>query len=449
MYADTTFASASTQLGQLLGDPTGIYWTDAERKVYIREALRTWGSMSLYWRERGTFSTSSGVPFYALQALMPSLLGYTVTDTEVARDIQYALLEPPSGVPDGATWNGTPMFTLADLTAAIQRRRNQFLVDTGAVLRHSTQVIAPPADGRIAIADTIIDVRRAAYKAVTDTTWTTLWREDEWSIGASTAMSWAQNPGPPQLYSILAPPPITLQLAPPPSVNGTLSLVTTDSGPALNPASGVILGIPDDFAWVIKMGALADLLGADGPARDEMRSDYCEQRWDEGIQLARIYASVVQLQVNNVPVYVIALQELDSSNPTWESTAGQPVLGALAGLNLIALAGDGSIGGVPDGAYGMSADVVRRAPVPTADGDFLQLGQEELDAVLRYAQHLACFKEGGQEFIDTKTCYEGLMKAASVYNDRLKANAKNFDVLKDRARLEQERRPRRMEMAPQ
>lgn len=434
-YANVTFAQAKAQLALMLGDPTNVFWTDAELGVYITEALRTWGAASMYWKERGTFATVASTPFYALQTQLPTQLGYTVTDQNIVAAIQYQLLEPSTG----NSWPGTDQFTLATVTNAIQRRRNQFLVETGAVLTHGTQIIAPLALGRFALDDTVIDVRRAAFQAVLSTDWTTLWRADEWAIGANFAMTWVQNPGTPAVYSVSVTPPVTIQIAPAPTAAGTLDLLTVEVGAALDPTAGVVLGIPDDFSWVVKWGALADLLGADGQARDPQRAEYCQKRWEDGIALARIYTSIMQLQVNDVAVYTCSLQELDAGNPTWQQTEGSPTVGALAGLNMLALSD------VPDGVYGISADVVRKAPVPAADGDFLQVGQEELDAILRYAEHVAAFKMAGDEFLGTIPQYEGLMKAAMVSNERLRANARNFNVLTDRAKVEESRRPRRLQ----
>jgi len=441
-YANTTLGQAKTQLAQLLGDETNVFWTANELGVYITEALRTWGAMSLYWKERGTFSTTANQPFYLLQTQLPTQLAYTVTDQDLVESIQYSLLEPPTG----NSWTGTDQFSLLDLTNAIQRRRNKFLVETGAVLSHSNPVITPQVAGRYPIADTIIDVRRVGFQDSTSSTWNTLWREDEWAFGAASAMTWANNAGAPQAYSVAVTPPVTLQIYPPPNNSGTLDLITVDDGAALNPSVGVILGVPDDFAWVVKWGALADLLGADGQARDPERSKYCEARWEEGLELARIYTSIAQLQVNGIPVYVCSLQELDSGNYNWRNAMGQPNLGAMAGQNLLVLAGNGQSGfGLPDGVYGISADVVRKAPIPTADGDFLQVGQEELDSILRYAEHIAAFKMAAYEFTSTFPQYKGFMKAASLVNERLLANAKNFAVLTDRTKLEDSRRPRRQQ----
>jgi len=442
-YSYLNFAQAKTQLSEMLGDTGEVYYQDAEIGIYIQESLRTWGAASMYWRERGVFNTSANQPFYLLQNEFPALLAYTVTDTQLMTEIQYQLLEPATGT----SWTGSDQFSFDQITNAMQRRRNQFMVETGAVLNHPTSGIAPLPFGRFPLDDTVIDVRRAAFQPVGGADWVTLWRQDEWSMGANTAMTWPQTPATPQAYSIAASPPVTLQLEPPPNINGTLDMVTVEDPGDLDPSSpnGTLLFIPDDFVWVVKFGVLADLLGADGQARDQDRAQYCLQRWQEGIQLANIYTSIIQLQLNDVPLYVCSLQELDSGSYNWRNTTGTPTVGALAGLNLLVLAGDGSSGGIPDGVYGVSADVVRSAPVPVADSDLIQVGREELDSILRYAEHLAAWKMAGTEFMATMPHYQGFMRGAMLYNNRLRANARNFNVLKDRATLEDSRRPRKLE----
>ncbi len=191
MYNYLTLAQAKAQLALMLGDLGEVYYQDAELGIYIRESLRTWGAASMYWRERGVFSTTVAQPWYALQTQLPALLGYTVTDTELTTEIQYQLLEPATGV----SWTGTDQFSLQQISDAMQRRRNQFLVETGAVLTEAQSVITPLPFGRFPLADTVIDVRRAAFQPVGGSTWNTLWREDEWAMGANTAMTWPQNPG--------------------------------------------------------------------------------------------------------------------------------------------------------------------------------------------------------------------------------------------------------------
>ena len=50
--------------------------------------------------------------------------------------------------------------------------------------------------------------------------------------------------------------------------------------------------------------------------------------------------------------------------------------------------------------------VVESAPVPSVDGDQIQLSRDGVDAVLAYAQHAASFKMGGSNFALTMPLYE-------------------------------------------
>ena len=432
-YTYLTLSQARSQLAGLLHDTGNVYWIAAELDVWIKEALRTWAVAAHYWRERGTLSTSSGTAFYDLtSALSPSTLrGQVVTDTNLVRDIQYHLLEPATGT----SWTGSEQFTFSQVQNALQRRRDQFLVETGCHLTLSTPAVGAVPDGRKVLADTIIDIRRAAWKG-SNNVYTVLWRDDEYGAQAYDS-GWVQNPVlAPEEYSVSAAPPLTVQLMPPPAGSGSLDLITVSSGATLDPANGVVMGIPDDFTWAVKFGALADLLGKDGQAYDPARSAYCQQRWNEGVELARITTSVVQAQIANVPKPVISLFEMEAYNGNWQNESGTPRSTLLAGLNII------GFHKVPNGVFGVSVDVLRNAPIPAADGSNLEVGREELDAILRYAQHLASFKMGGEEFDATKPHYEHFWRMAMLRNGRLKASAKNFKVLRDRAQTEEAGRPR-------
>jgi hypothetical protein len=78
-----------------------------------------------------------------------------------------------------------------------------------------------------------------------------------------------------------------------------------------------------------------------------------------------------------------------------------------------------------------------------ADGDFVQLGREYLDALLNEAQHLAVFKSGGQEFADTVPLHQEFVKAAANYNDRLKAMQIYLAAIGAQSNAETKARPRR------
>src|SRR2546425_3363357 len=315
-YTHTTFGTLKSQLASRLGDSTKTFWLDAELGRYLTEALRTWGSLSAFWRERATFATTAATAFYELQTQLASLLGYTVTDRSVISDLLCHLMEPP--IANWASYPGTEMFTLEDLTRAVERRRDQFLAETGVVLTRADVPIAPA--GRIDLPDTVIDVRRLVWRSVAGVN-SHLWREDEWALTVATRGLWAVNPSTPSAYSVMATQPVQVQLAPVPMDAGTLDLISISTGITLDPATAAtILGIPDDLVWVIKWGALADLLGRDGTSSDPARAAFAESRYRQGVEIARLLSTVVMTEIDGVPLVSDSLQSLDSARVNWQNT---------------------------------------------------------------------------------------------------------------------------------
>jgi len=439
-----TWGSLKTALFERLGDNS--FYTDdasvyAEITSYLSEALRLWALAALHWKQRVTFPTAANTAWYSLQSITTSPAGIltpTVQDRFLLAEIEYHFLEPVSFT----TW-GSTQFTYAQVVGALQRRLDQFMVETGIIIHRDTPATGLiPGTGRFAIpaisGSPIIDVRRIVWEDV-DAVRTVLTRMDE--FGATSFLpGWsADSPEAPESYSVSAAPRLTVQFIPPPAGNGTLDILGVYAGPTLDPANGVSLGLPDNVAWIVKYGAMADLLNADGISRDALRSSYCERRWREGCELVRLYPSIVQAQINGVNLTVDSIYNLDSFTPGWDdpADAARPDNLAFAGWNLIGL------GPVPDGAYGAALDILRPAPIPAADGDSVDLGPEEIDAILGYAQHLGTFKQGGQEFQDTIPLYEQFLRLAAIRNERLKASAIFMESLYDRTTREEKDRKRR------
>jgi hypothetical protein len=179
-----------------------------------------------------------------------------------------------------------------------------------------------------------------------------------------------------------------------------------------------VLGIPDFLAWGVKYGALADLLAADGPARDPERAAYCEQRYAEAAALTKINPSVMLTRVNDVQVNTDSVFDLDAYFASWQSAPGAPSSAAMAGRNLIALAPIADAG-----PYSVSVDVVSNIPVPVLDADFLPIDRGSIDPVLDEAQHIAAFKMGGVEFANTLRLHKNFIAAAALVNSRLRNQA--------------------------
>jgi len=249
---------------------------------------------------------------------------------------------------------------------------------------------------------------------------TTLWREDERMLTAAN-QQWSVTEGIPEAYSIMAPPPLELQLSPVPQVDGQLEMLTVRST-TIDPANtATIIPIPDDLTPAIVWGALADLLGKDGIARDPVRANYCEQRYRQYVALAKNMPVVIHSEINGNPLIAETLQEIDTAKPNWESItadARNPVSELiLASRYLIALSS------VPDGQYSVTLDVVRKAPT-YQDFEFVQIGSEQLDMIMEYAEHLALFKVGGAEWHATERQAQNFLLQAINYNRRIAAAAR-------------------------
>ncbi len=199
------------------------------------------------------------------------------------------------------------------------------------------------------------------------------------------------------------------------------------------------MGIPDDWCWVVKWGALADLLRKDGPARDPARAKYCEDRWAMGCAAAKMAILAIDTYVSGQPVQTESIFDLDVYKANWQNATGAlPTIAALAGLNLVYLSP------TPNSFYTVQMDLLRNMPVPSADGDFIQIGAEMWDGVVAYAEHLAAWKMGGAEFEATIPNYEQMVKMAMTQNERLRANEAFLTQLSDRSEREEKNRPRLM-----
>jgi hypothetical protein len=298
--------------------------------------------------------------------------------------------------------------------------------------------ITPPPAGRVALGTDLMDVRRLAWKNLAGV-YANLWREDEARLN-SYMPTWNLNPADPQVYSVAATPAFQVQLAPPPLDNGELDLLAVTAGIELDPTAGIlgtVLGIPDEYSWAVKWGALADLLGRDGPARDPLRSQYAEGRWREGCALARSGSPMVHAAINGVPVPFCSVADLDAERPGWMNTSDRPSVVAFAAPNLIAVAD------VPDDIYSVGLDLEVKAPVPIFGTDPITLSSGVLNAVLDYAVHLAAFKMGGAEFQATMPHLERLMRLAAFQHDKLTADIPEFAAIFGEPLREPKQRPRR------
>ena len=422
-FAYLTFASARSMLSARLQDSNLVYWNQPlELDNCLIEAVRVYQALTGSYKQKIAFPTSQNVNYYDLPNLTGATNGdsvaYHVTDVEIANNVLAALLEPPLA----AIWSGSGQFTLTQLQAALQGRLNRFLSDTGCRVSQQTIPGPSPPDDIATLPDAALDVRRAAWVPLPGQAPLNpplpaypLGRLDEWAEQAYVPDA-EQNPTQPYSYSVFGTAPLQIRMVPPPINEGNVDCLFVQAGPALNIniSAPVILPIPDDLTPSLKWGVLADMLGSDGPCRDAARAAYCEQRYQEFVQVAVLYPSVLLADIDNVSCGLGSVFDMDCYAPDWQIASGAPFFIGLCGRNLVC------VGSTPDaGPYGIGLVTVANAPVNLAG--YMQVDRGAIDPVLDYAQHVASFKMGGAEFDATTPLYSNLVTAATAQNTRLSA----------------------------
>ncbi len=354
--------------------------------------------------------------------------------------MQYQLMERTAAASQ-TTWLGTEQFTLPELATFLSNARNRFMVETGQLVDRSLINGPMPPAYQVDMPDYVIDLRRVAF--FDGVTYQQLFDEDEWSL-TSLISDWTNQSGTPTVYTILAERPLQLAIAPPPNVNSQLELITTRTIDSFTPQSvATSVRLLNNYASYAKWGALVDLLIGDGQATDETRAGVAQRRFSEGVELAKMNPIGTYFELNGVAVPPCAVFEMDSLIAGgWQNTSGQPNTLGIEAQNMIALSP------VPDaGPYSVRLAVARNAPTPTADGDFLQIGREELEVIYDYAQHLAMFKVGGVELARSEEQVKTFYSAALLFNARLSANAYFAKTVFGLGMDEEAKRPRVAGMA--
>jgi hypothetical protein len=422
------------------------FWTAAELTLYIQEALRVWNSLTSFWRNQFAFNLRANVNWYDLTKIGGTLRPNTVTDQYLANVIEYHLLEPQTSLTptagSPATWTGSNQFRLSDIYAALTRRGNEVLTKTGCTITQSS----PVADlvRRTTLPDTTLDIRRVAWVPAANSSpfvTTPLRQSDTWEL-RSFNPNYIQNAGaaPSQWVQSSTPPP-SFDVDQIPPVDGTYDVLTVNSGPVSNATSAQTLTVPDDWTWIVKWGALADLLSKEANAKDAARAQFCQSMFDRGCLLLENAPATLDLTLNELPLFVDSVRNGDDFNGLWQaSTPATPQSCYQSGLNMLGFP-------TPDaGPYSALVTVVQNAPVPVSPGDYIQVSRGDYDSIIDFAQVLAAFKMGGAEFAACLPLLQKFFAQAALYNRKLEVmgqfSADMFGVSQ-----REERRNRRVVMA--
>lgn len=409
-YSWLTFATARQQLAKRLAVVVPSYWIDDELGLYIVEALRVWNALTFTWKTTFTFSVAaaSAPTWLSLGTMANSPRLRTLTDTALYTLMEYHLLEPASG----ATWTGTSQFSIADLSLALQRCRDEAIQITNCNQINPTPIEGTPNNRTVALPDTFLDVARCQWVPATGDP-ATLQRNDDTGFGYYQPDYLQTNSGVPKQYNVNSLPPLMLEVDVPPVDEGAFDVIALVAGDNFDPPTPSLLNVPDDNAWVLKWGALADLLGRESEATDGLRALYCQSRYTDGLKLMQATPWVMQAQINGITSNFVSVQEMDLYRPGWELQPGPGRIVVIVGTDFFTV--------MPDPANEMSITltVLANAPVPVVDGDFIQCSRDVWDTILDYAQFLATFKMGGAEFTAAQGLEQGFITSALATNARL------------------------------
>jgi hypothetical protein len=415
-----TYLTARQQLAQRLADSGNVYWTDTECGLYIKKALRMYNALTYTWKTDFIFASTN--LWNSLGSLTGSPRLRTLTCNDSFTMMEYHLLEPPSG----GVWTGTSQFSITDLSQALQRRRDEMLQISNCNQSLMTGIPLTPNTRRTILPDTVIDVERVRYIPITGSP-NTLTRDDTVAQEFYEAGFWQAPGGTPLTFMLTSDPPLTWDVDIPPNQPGTYEAVVLQSGAPFNPPTPTLLNVPDDFAWVLEWGALADLLGRESEATDRERAAYCLRRYQDGLTLLLKTPWIMLAKVNGQAVTVDSIAATDRYMPEWDSNPtgfGPSVV--IGGIDNFA---------APVGS-GIGLTVLGNAPVPILDTDYVQVSRSNWDIVLDLAQVFAAFKMGGAEFQQALELESRAIQACSAENTRLKSMGCFSDILVQRGQAQ-------------
>ncbi len=412
-------AALATQISAELEDTANVYWSLDEIYRAIDESLLYWGALTSYWRERATFLTSPTTPIYDLSnpslssSAVAALRSRAYTFGQLINEIQYHLLEPPGGLAAASSKQFTPAF----IGSILKSRRNEFCIDTQTPLTYASFAISTtPADGRHDLDDSVASVMRASWAdaAVNIGATNSLKREDAWAA-QSYNPNWTLLPGVPFSYSTAETLPVQIQFIPANANQGTLNLIFVKSL-NLTVLDATALAVPDERVHALKYGCMYELLSTYNEGFDQIRAQYCLERYNQYLSVAAINRSLLRVQRSTSPGTPLPLDifsNLDSARPYWESRSGPYADYAATAFDLLALSP------VAQTPVTMNVDVVRSAPLPVLTTDFIQIGREELPYIVDFCRHILSFKLAGAEFLATMPLYDNFLKGAQKQNKQL------------------------------
>lgn len=246
----------------------------------------------------GAFQKRRNAAYAATHTALPDGLGawifaipaaeYSVQVCQLLDEIQYHLMENPNG---GISFD-SGLWSAAEVLVYLNNRISRFLMETGCMQFRVQQLVTDTEFQNLP--EDLIDLRRVAwddgFAGISG-----LARGDSLQADLANATPWeTPGVGVPAFYVQIPEESLEIRLVPNPGVNAPgdppdlLDIIYVKDFPAVtNDCS--IMPIPDEWCPFVKWGVIADMLAKEGEGNDPKRAQYAEQRYQDGVQLARLY----------------------------------------------------------------------------------------------------------------------------------------------------------------
>lgn len=208
----------------------------------------------------------------------------SVTDADQLAEVAWRVIETDTTFNSG-------LWSVAEIANYFNQRQNRFNRDSKLMLAHQPISFVAGQSSADLPSDWIA-TQNGSWTPATGASAgiaTTVATGDRYA--AEKAISVTNNPPTrPTIMDDQSAGPLTLELFPPPDVDGELDLLYASVLATLgfDPGSPDIFNLPDDVVPFVMYGVLADMLSKDGRGQDLARASYCESRFQEGIALSAI-----------------------------------------------------------------------------------------------------------------------------------------------------------------
>jgi len=489
-YSWLTLPTAIENIQDRLNDE-GVFWSEAELQVYLVEALRMLNALTESWRAEFTFN-AQGSTWNNLGTMADSPRLRTVTDADLATEMEYMLLEPAVGI---GAWTGTNQFSVEKLQSALSVRRNEVIQVGGCNTVDLAPINATPGTSRTPLDDTTLEVRRIRFLQLIGTANGTCASGDttiavdstdnlysglvvqgagiddgtvltgigsgnvQVSLPATAALSttplsffqpyylkrsdtqafhyfdsdYLQTVQTPKSWSVASEPPLDFDVDTAPNTPGQYDVMVLQSGPQFG-ATPTLLGLPDDWSWLPMYGALSDLLSEEPESTDRQRAAYCAKRYADGLEMLKGSNWLNQALINGAVADTPSLEKKDRWNIGWQEDTG-----AIPG---VVTDGIDQFNVTPNTPVSVLLTVVANAPFLDPTDTYVQVTRDDWDQVLNYVQHVASFKMGGEEFSATVPLLDEFLAYCIRRNKRVGTYGLYVDVLSTAGEKQDQEDPR-------